>query len=67
MAEVESRFDGEMGIDNFVEFAEKCGFHLKWKDMKKKYFHLMDFKKTSKCHKKKIPDVSLKPCLYKKR
>lgn len=67
IAEVESRFHGEMDIDSFIAFVEKCGFNMKWKDLKKKYFYLMDFKKTSVYRKKKIPDVSLKPCLYKKR
>ena len=67
VAEVESRFEGELGVQNFVQFAEKSGFSLKWKDLKKDYFNLFDFKKTSKFNKKKIPDMTLKPCVYKKR
>ena len=67
VAEVESRFEGEYGIENFIQFAEKSGFSLKWKDLKKNYFNLFDFKKTSKFHKKRVPDVMLKPCVYKKR
>ena len=67
IAEVESRFHGEMTIDNFVPTVEKFGFTLKWKDLGKEYFYLMDFKKTVKCSKKKAPELSLKPCLYKKR
>jgi len=67
IAEVESRFDGDGAIKSFVEFCEKSGFNLKWKDLKKEYFYLFDFKKISKFHKKKVIGVTLKPCLYKRR
>ena len=67
IAEVESRFDGDGAITSFIQFCEKSGFSLKWKDLKKEYFYLFDFKKTSKFNKKKVMEVTLKPCLYKKR
>jgi len=65
VAEVESRFQ-ETTIDDFVLSASKFGFQLKWKDTSKDFFVLMDFKKVGQA-KKKTPDLSLKPCYYKKR
>ena len=67
IAEVESRFDGDDAINSFVEFGEKSGFSLKWKDLKKEYFNLFDFGKISKFNNKKVMEATLKPCLYKKR
>ena len=34
IAEVESRFSGEVSLDKFVALVEKMGFELKWKDLK---------------------------------
>jgi len=42
------------------------GFALKWKDLGKGYFVFMDLKKVGTA-KKKVPEISLKPCMYKKR
>ena len=65
IAEVVSRFK-DLPIDDFVQIMTKYGFQLKWKDTNNEYFYLMDLKKESK-GKKKAPELSLKPCLYKKR
>ena len=67
IAEVESRFSGEVSLDNFVTLVGKMGFELKWKDLKNDFFYLMDFKKVGRSKQKKVPAFSLKPCMYKKR
>ena len=67
IAEVESRFEGDLGVQEFIESIEKTGFGLKWKDLKKEYFNLFDFKKNKKVNKKKAQQFELKPCIYKKR
>ena len=67
IAEVESRFTGEVSVDKFVSIVEKLGFKLKWKDLKHDYFYLMDFKKVGPAKMKKVSEFNLKPCLYKKR
>ncbi|CAB4066645.1 RRP8 [Lepeophtheirus salmonis] len=66
IAEVESRFR-ETTPEKFTTVVEKIGFKLKWKDLSKKVFYLMDFKKVSSCSTLKIPQLNLKPCIYKKR
>jgi len=67
IAEVESRFSGEVSLDKFVALVEKMGFELKWKDLRNDFFYLMDFKKVGRSKQKKVPEFSLKPCIYKKR
>jgi len=67
IAEVESRFEGDLGVQEFIESIEKTGFGLKWKDLKKEYFNLFDFKKNKNFNKKKAQNFELKPCIYKKR
>jgi len=67
IAEVESRFTGDVTLDQFVANVEKMGFKLKWKDMKTEYFYLMDFEKVAQSKLKKVKEFSLKPCIYKKR
>ncbi len=72
IAEVKSRFAEETGgVGAFISAVTSYGFNLKWKegdaDGDKNYFVYMDFKKTEKAKKKKMSDLSLKPCLYKKR
>lgn len=66
VAEVASRFDD---IKVFIEFVQKCGFELVSKDLSHNLFYFINFKKTHDVNSfnKKIPDYSLKPCLYKKR
>lgn len=66
IAEVSSRFED---IQVFVDFVQKCGFELISKDLTHNLFYFINFKKTHDVNSfnKKIPDYSLKPCLYKKR
>ena len=71
IAEVSSRFvSEESSLSDFVATVKKFGFELKWKDEggteSNRYFVLMDFKKTEGA-RKKLPEVALKPCIYKKR
>lgn len=66
IAEVASRFED---IKVFIEFVEHCGFELIHKDLNANLFYFLNFKKKHDVNSfnKKIPDYSLKPCLYKKR
>ena len=65
IAEVASRFKN-LPIEEFIDLVNQYGFKIKWKETKHEYFYLMDFKRVSIC-KKKLPDLKLKPCFYKKR
>ena len=57
-----------MTVDRFVIKLEKFGFQLVSKDIQKEYFNFLDFKKISDVKKKKkLPELSLKACVYKKR
>jgi len=70
IAELESRFQGEScSVDSFIDCVRKFGFKNSWKDLKKDFFYFLDFKKVQEVKKKKgkLPEVELKPCLYKKR
>ena len=70
IAELESRFQGEENnsVGTFIQNVEKYGFKLLSRDLKKDYFVFLDFKKVSDVKKKKkLPNLSLKACLYKKR
>eukprot|EP00090_Calanus_glacialis_P041839 TRINITY_DN74388_c0_g1_i1.p1 TRINITY_DN74388_c0_g1~~TRINITY_DN74388_c0_g1_i1.p1 ORF type:complete len:539 (-),score=231.21 TRINITY_DN74388_c0_g1_i1:48-1664(-) len=70
IAELESRFQGEAcSIDKFIESVEKFGFKNSCNDLKKDFFYFLDFKKVQGGKKKKgkLPEIELKPCLYKKR
>lgn len=65
IAEVESRFGD---VKEFEKHLAKYGFHCTAKDTSHQYFYLFDFKKTFKPKKiANLPDIVLKPCLYKKR
>ena len=66
IAEVSSRFEK---VGAFVDFVQKCGFELVHKDINDKLFFFFTFKKTHDVNSfnKKVPNFSLKPCLYKKR
>ncbi|XP_058790263.1 ribosomal RNA-processing protein 8 [Phymastichus coffea] len=67
IAEVESRFDK---VDEFIKLMTQYGFVNTWKDLSYNLFYFMDFKKTKDVLKKdakKLPSLTLKPCLYKKR
>ena len=69
IAELESRFQGEdLSVESFIQNVEKFGFKNSWKDLKKDFFYFIDFTKSSELKKKKkLPDLALKACLYKKR
>ena len=69
IAELESRFQGDgLDIDTFIASVQKFGFKNTWKDLKKDFFYFLDFTKVIDVKKKKkLPDLSLKACLYKKR
>jgi len=69
IAELESRFQGEeCNVDQFIADVEKFGFKISWKDLKKNFFYFLDFQKVKDVKKKKkLPEIALKPCLYKKR
>lgn len=66
IAEVSSRFEK---VNQFVDFVQKCGFELVSKDLSENLFYFFSFKKTHDVNSfnKKLPNYSLKPCLYKKR
>ncbi|KAL7295473.1 hypothetical protein TKK_0011125 [Trichogramma kaykai] len=67
IAEVESRFEK---IEDFIHQMKSYGFVNTWKDLSHNIFYFMDFKKTkdvSKTDAKKLPNLSLKSCMYKKR
>ncbi|KAJ8678686.1 hypothetical protein QAD02_014473 [Eretmocerus hayati] len=67
VAEVESRFHK---IEDFIKIMAQYGFENTWKDLSNNLFYFMDFKKVKDILKKssnKLPDVTLKPCMYKKR
>ncbi|KAJ8931777.1 hypothetical protein NQ314_015309 [Rhamnusium bicolor] len=65
IAEVESRFDD---VENFIEGVQRFGFKKTWKDLSHNLFYFLDFKKENNIkNKKKLPTISLLPCLYKKR
>ncbi|RZF38670.1 hypothetical protein LSTR_LSTR003476 [Laodelphax striatellus] len=67
IAEVESRFENP---DHFIAAIERFGFKSTSKDYSHKVFYFFDFKKLSNISKKrknKLPEINLKPCLYKKR
>ena len=69
IAELESRFQGDgCNLDNFISDVEKFGFKNTKKDLKKDFFYFLDFEKVQDIKKKKkLPEIALKPCLYKKR
>ena len=70
IAEVKSRFSN-IGVDGFIATITEYGFKIICKtanDEDKSYFLFFDFKKIYNCRKKKkLPEVMLKPCIYKKR
>lgn len=67
IAEVESRFED---VNRFVKAVERFGFEPVSQDLSHNLFYFLDFKKArniSKKRKNKLPELTLKPCLYKKR
>ncbi|XP_063823671.1 uncharacterized protein LOC135073420 [Ostrinia nubilalis] len=66
IAEVESRFDK---VENFTDLVQRLGFKLKNLDKSHEVFFFMEFTKVRDppAKKSKLPTLTLKPCLYKKR
>ncbi|KAL0839225.1 hypothetical protein ABMA28_015997 [Loxostege sticticalis] len=66
IAEVESRFDK---VETFTESVQRLGFKLKNLDKSHQVFYFMEFTKlrAPPAKKSKLPELTLKPCLYKKR
>ncbi|XP_047498733.1 ribosomal RNA-processing protein 8-like [Penaeus chinensis] len=65
VAEVESRFTN---LNDFLSCVTRLGFHCTHKDVQQKYFYMFDFKKNRDCKKAmEVPEIVLKPCMYKKR
>jgi hypothetical protein len=63
IAEVKSRFDS---TDKFVSALYVLGFDLVSQDDHNKMFILFEFKKSDRPTAKKA-NLTLKPCIYKKR
>ena len=54
--------------NQYFRDVEKFGFKLTWKNLKNQYFQFFDFKKIGEAKsKKKLPNIALKACVYKKR
>ncbi|XP_072941754.1 uncharacterized protein [Epargyreus clarus] len=66
IAEVESRFDNP---ETFSSDVQRLGFSLKNLDRSHKVFIFMEFNKVRDppSKKNKLPELTLKPCLYKRR
>ncbi|KOC69609.1 Ribosomal RNA-processing protein 8 [Habropoda laboriosa] len=66
IAEVESRFDR---VEDFIKAVTSYGFKSTWQDLSHNLFYFLDFKKETDIGGKrnKLPPITLKPCLYKKR
>ncbi|XP_072333662.1 ribosomal RNA-processing protein 8 [Scyliorhinus torazame] len=65
IAEVASRFED---VRSFVNILGSLGFKIISKDTANNYFYLFDFRKSRSLQgKDKLPQLQLKPCLYKKR
>ncbi|KAJ0179105.1 hypothetical protein K1T71_004817 [Dendrolimus kikuchii] len=66
IAEVESRFEE---VEAFAKEVQRLGFKLKNLDKSHKVFFFMEFTKIKDppAKKSKLPTLTLKPCLYKRR
>lgn len=66
IAEIESRFDY---IEDFIKLLNDYGFVNTWKDLSQNLFYFLDFKKVKDIttNRSKLPMITLKSCLYKKR
>lgn len=65
IAEVESRIEN---IDHFIQGIKKFGFVNNYKDLSHKIFYFLYFKKEKSVKNiSKLPEITLKPCMYKKR
>ncbi|KAF5286179.1 hypothetical protein FQR65_LT12937, partial [Abscondita terminalis] len=64
IAEVESRFEN---VNVFIKSMHASGFINTSKDFSHNLFFFLDFVKQSDISRSNLPDINLKPCLYKKR
>lgn len=65
IAEIQSRLES---LETFIKTVEKFGFVNTKKDLSHNMFYFLQFKKVRDVKQKnKMPHVSLKACLYKKR
>ncbi|KAL4704718.1 hypothetical protein ACJJTC_011502 [Scirpophaga incertulas] len=66
IAEVESRFDK---VESFADDVQRLGFKLVNLDKSHTVFFFLEFKKIREppAKKSKVPMLTLKPCLYKRR
>ncbi|KAB7499831.1 Ribosomal RNA-processing protein 8 [Armadillidium nasatum] len=66
IAEIESRFENKIG--RFLSVMNKLGFECIHKNQNQNYFWLFDFIKIKSVKlKPNLPELILKPCMYKKR
>jgi ribosomal RNA-processing protein 8 len=67
IVEVLSRFDGKE--ESFAKIMSKFGFELNNKQLlpPNSYFIYFEFNKLKNCKKNGLPNVTLKPCVYKPR
>ena len=62
-----SRFDS---VEDFVGALQAYGFRFLSQDLSHKYFYMFKLKKVASVDRKRrkeLPEVTLKPCLYKRR
>ena len=65
IAEIQSRFDN---VKDFIKKLDSFGFQLLKQDVGQKVFYFFQFKKVRNVGKvAKVPQLELKPCLYRKR
>ena len=57
-------------MEDFVRDLQAYGFHFINQDLSHKYFYMFSLKKTANVDRKRrkeLPEITLKPCLYKRR
>ena len=62
-----SRFDS---VEDFVRDLQAYGFRFISQDLSHKYFYLFSLKKAASVdrrRRKELPEITLRPCLYKRR
>ncbi|GFR05785.1 ribosomal RNA-processing protein 8, partial [Trichonephila clavata] len=65
IAEIESRIED---LQHLIKYLKFFGFALEKKNTKHKMFVFLDLRKEKKkCKYGKLPNITLRPCLYKKR
>lgn len=64
IAEVKSRFDD---VEKFIGDVCSLGFSFMDKDDSNKMFIMLEFQKTSEPNSKRATNITLNPCIYKRR